>query len=196
MAQPVTLVTRDATLDDLSTQDYRDIYDELREKDDRNGSYAVSLDKFVTLVSSQYSKAQWSKYHNGETTLTRAMRNELRRCVGLKPLPPTVAEATAGASPDASVWSIGDGPAEHVIMVTASEPLTLHVNGAVSVADYAAGMPRNAGYNGQGATKRQETYRTRPTATKAQDERRSALGAKWAEVIERGLAALEQEQAI
>ena len=64
MTEPVTLVTRDATLDDLSTQDYRDIYDELREKDDRNGSYAVSLDKFVTLVSSQYSKAQWSKSKN------------------------------------------------------------------------------------------------------------------------------------
>ena len=73
--------------------------------------------------------------------------------------------------------------------------VTLHVNGAVSVADYAAQMPRNAGYNGQGATKRHEAYRTRPTATKAQDERRRALDTKWAEVIERGLAALEQEQA-
>lgn len=193
MAQPVTLVTRDATLDDLSMQDYRDIYDELRERDDRNNSYAVSLDKFVTLVSSQYSKAQWSKYHNGETTLTRAMRNELRRCVGLKPLPPTVAEATATASPDAAVWSIGDGPAEHVIMVTASEPLTLHVNGAVSVADYAAGMPCNTGYNGQGATKSPQRYRTRPTASEAQNKRREALGVKWAEIIERGLCALESE---
>ncbi|MBK8800385.1 MAG: hypothetical protein IPM07_30710 [Anaerolineales bacterium] len=198
MTQPVTsvtLVTRDATLDDLSTQDYRDIYDELREKDDCNGSYAVSLDKFVTLVLSQYSKAQWSKYHNGETTLTRAMRNELRRCVGLKPLPPTVAEATATASPDAAVWQVGDGPADSVILVTGTEPIMLHVNGAVSVADYTAGMPRNTGYNGQGATKRHEAYRTRPTATKAQDARRSALGVKWAEVIERGLKALEQERA-
>jgi hypothetical protein len=191
--QSVTLVTRDATLDDLSTQDYRDIYDELRERDDRNGSYAVSLDKFVTLVSSQYSKAQWSKYHNGETTLTRAMRNELRRCVGVKLLPPTVADATATASPDAAVWSIGDGPAEHVIMVTTQEPVTLHVNGAVTVASNDVQMPRNTGYNGQGSTKSHETYRTRPTATKAQDERRSALGAKWAEVIERGLAALERD---
>jgi len=193
--QSVTLVTRDATLDDLSTQDYRDIYDELRERDDRNNSYAVSLDKFVTLVSSQYSKAQWSKYHNGETTLTRAMRNELRRCVGVKLLPPTVAEATANASPDAAVWSIGDGPAEHVIMVTTPEPITLHVNGAVTVASDDAQMPRNGGYNAQGATKRHETYRTRPTATKTQDARRSALGVKWAEVIERGLAALEHEHA-
>lgn len=193
--QPVTLVTRDATLDDLSTQDYRDIYDELRERDDRNGSYAVSLDKFVTMVSSQYSKAQWSKYHNGETTLTRAMRNELRRCVGVKLLPPTVADATATASPDAAVWSIGDGPAEHVIMVTTQEPITLHVNGAVSVATPTAQTPENAPVTTVTRTKSHETYRTRPTATKAQEERRSALGAKWAEVIERGLAALESETA-
>jgi hypothetical protein len=194
--QAVILVTRDATLDDLSTQDYRDIYDELRERDDRNNSYAVSLDKFVTLVSSQYSKAQWSKYHNGETTLTRTMRNELRRCVGLKPLPPTVAEATANASPDAAVWSIGDGPAEHVIMVTTPEPITLHVNGAVTVASDDAQMPRNAGYNGQGATKTPQRYRTRPTASEVQNRRREALGAKWSEVIECGLKTLEEAEPI
>lgn len=193
MTQPVTLVTKDATLDDLSTQDYRDIYDELREKDDRNGSYAVSLDKFVTLVSSQYSKAQWSKYHNGETTLTRAMRNELRRCVGLKPLPPTVAEATANASPDAAVWSIGDGPAEHVIMVTTQEPITLHVNGAVTVASPTAQTAEDAHVTAVTRTGRHEPYRSRPTASEAQNKRRVALGVKWAEIIERGLAALEQE---
>jgi len=194
MTEPVTLVTRDATLDDLSTQDYRDIYDELREKDDRNGSYAVSLDKFVTLVSSQYSKAQWSKYHNGETTLTRAMRNELRRCVGLKPLPPTVAEATATASPDAAVWSIGDGPAEHVILVTTQEPITLRVNGAVSVASTEPQSQQNAPVTAVTRTKQPEPYRTRPTATEAQNRRRVALGVKWATIIERGLTALEQEQ--
>jgi hypothetical protein len=191
MLQPV-MITKDATLDDLSTADYRDIYDELRERDDQAGTYAISLDKFVTLVSSQYSKAQWSKYHNGEATLTRIMRNELRRCVGLKPLP-TVAEATATASPDAAVWQVGEGPADHVILVTTQEPMTLHVNGAVSVASSDAQIPRNPSYNGQGATKPPQRYRTRPTATKAQDERRGALGVKWAEVIERGLQALESE---
>lgn len=193
MVQPVTLVTRDATLDDLSTQDYRDIYDELRERDECNNSYAVSLDKFVALVTSQYSKAQWSKYHNGEATLTRTMRNELRRCVGLKLLPPTVAEATATASPDAAVWSIGDGPAETVILVTTQEPMLLHVNGAVSMASADAQMPRNGSYNGQGATKQPRKYTTRPTASEAQNQRRVALGVKWAEIIERGLCALESE---
>lgn len=194
MTQPVTMVTRDATLDDLSAQDYRDIYDELREKDERNNSYAISLDKFVTLVSSQYSKAQWSKYHNGETTLTRTMRNELRLCVGLKPLPPTVAEATATASPDAAVWQVGDGPAEHVIMVTSTEPMLLHVNGAVTVATAQAQSLQNAPVTAVTRTKPHESYRTRPTASEAQNRRRVALGVKWATIIERGLLALEQEQ--
>lgn len=194
MVQPV-MITRDATLDDLSAADYRDIYDELRERDESAGTYAVSLDKFVTLVTSQYSKAQWSKYHNGETALTRTMRNELRRCVGLKPLPPTVAEATATASPDAAVWQVGDGPADSVIMVTGTEPMTLHVNGAVSVVGTAAQSQQNTPVTAVTRKKSHESYRTRPTATKAQDERRSALGVKWATIIERGLTALEQEQA-
>lgn len=190
----INLVTRDATLDNLSTQDYRDIYDELREKDERNNSYAVSLDKFVTLVSSAYSKAQWSKYHNGETVLTRTMRNELRRCVGLKVLPPTVAEATASASPDAAVWQVGEGPAEHVIMVTTQEPITLHVNGAVSVASSAAQMAQDDAVTAVTRTVAQRRQYTRPTATDEQDARRIALGVKWKKVIERGLTALEQEK--
>jgi hypothetical protein len=194
MTNPVTLVTRDATLDDLSTADYRDIYDELREKDDCNGSYAVSLDKFVTLVSSQYSKAQWSKYHNGETVLTRNMRNELRRCVGVKLLPPTVAEATATASPDAAVWQVGDGPAEHVIMVTTQEPITLHVNGAVSVGEAQPKQDASAHVTGVTRTTAPRKYYARPTASEAQENRRLALGVKWAEIIEAGLKALEASE--
>jgi hypothetical protein len=58
------------------------------------------------------------------------MRNELRRAMALPLLPPTVADATAQASPDAAVWSVGEGVAEHVILVS-STPVTLHVNGAV-----------------------------------------------------------------
>ena len=154
---------------------------------------AVSLDKFVTLVTSQYSKAQWSKYHNGEATLTRTMRNELRRCVGVKVLPPTVAEAAATASPDAAVWQVGVGPADSVILVTGTEPMTLHVNGAVSVADSAAQTVENAHVTPVTGTRRQRTYCTRPTASEAQNNRRVALGVRWAEIIERGLSALESE---
>ena len=193
MTPPVTLVTRDATLDNLSAADYRDIYDELRGRDAATGGYAVSLDKFVTLVTSAYSKAQWSKYHNGETALTRTMRNELRRAVGLPALPPTVAEATAQASPDAAVWQVGDGPAEHVIMVTTPEPITLHVNGAVSVASGARQQAAGDDVTEVTRTKRRRGYIARPVANKTQDSRRQAIGATWRAIIDAGLDALERK---
>ena len=192
----VTLVTRDASLDDLSVADYRDIYDELRARDAAAGTYGVSLDKFVTLVTSAYSKAQWSKYHNGETALTRTMRNELRRAVGLPLLPPTVADATAAASPDAAVWQVGIGPAEHVIMVASPEPLTLHVNGAVSAASDAAAMPCLPAVTPVTQARRRARKAPRPFVSKWQEARQKCLysqgiRASWRDIIDAGLSALE-----
>lgn len=125
----VTLVTKDATLDDLSASDYRDIYTELRRLD-MEPKERISFDRFIAMIGSQYSKAQWAKYDFGETSLNRTMRSELRVATGLPPLPLTIAEATAQASPDAAVWNVGDGVPEHVIMVS-SVPVTLYVNGTV-----------------------------------------------------------------
>lgn len=194
----VTLVTRDASLDALSLSDYRDIYDELRGRDAGTGAYAVSLDKFVTLVTSAYSKAQWSKYHNGEAMLTRTMRNELRQAVGLPPLPPTVAEATAAASPDAAVWQVGDGPAEHVIMVTTVEPLTLHVNGAVSAADEHVSVPSLPLVTPVTQARKQVRSAPRPFVSKEQEARQKRLyslgiAANWRDIIDAGLSAKEKE---
>lgn len=129
-AVTVTLVTKDATLDDLSASDYRDIYTELRRLG-MEPKERISFDRFIAMINSQYSKAQWAKYDSGETSLNRTMRSELRVATGLPPLPPTVAEATAQASPDAAVWSVGDGVPEHVIMVS-DTPVVLYVNGTVS----------------------------------------------------------------
>ena len=194
--EAVTLVTRDATLDDLSASDYRDIYDELRGRGVVSGrEYALSLDQFLALVRSDYSKAQWSKYHNGETKLTRAMRNELRNAMHLSQLPPTVAEATAAASPDAAVWQVGDGPAEHVIMVTTHRPITLHVNGAVTAVDNTTQRPVSDDVTGVTRAVAPRRYYARPTASAAQNERRVRLGVKWAEIIEAGLDTLENGSA-
>ena len=179
----VTMVTRDATLDDLSLTDYRDMVQELR------GS--LSLEKLIAELGSQYSKPLWAKVEKGETAPNRNQRNELRRYYKMPPLPPTVAEATATASPDAAVWQVGDGPADHVIMVTTHEPITLHVNGAVSVAD----VRPNAHVTAVTRTGRTRTHYARPTATAAQDARRAALGAKWQTIIEAGLKALEETTA-
>lgn len=178
MNQPVSLVTRDATLDDLSMGDYRDIFNELREK--------MSLDKLVDLLHSQYSKAQWSKFeHSPDMVLTRIMRNELRSGVGLAPLPLTIEQATAQASPDAAVWRVGEGTPEHVIMV-GSEPVTLHINSGVSVA-----VPeRHVTMVTVGQNQRE--YTARPYVSKLQKERFVALPVRsWSEVIDAGLWVLE-----
>lgn len=130
----VTLVTARAAQDALSEVDYRDIYEELRALDAETGVYAVALDRFVVLVGSRFSKASWSKYHRGEMVLNRTMRNELRRAVGLDELPMTVEEAVAaGADPDAEVWRVGGAGATRVVLVAATEPVGLYLNGTVQL---------------------------------------------------------------
>lgn len=178
----VTLVTKDATLDDLSAGDYRDIYDELRQ--------AKSLGAVVDLLHSEYSRAMWHQYERGERSLNRTMRNELRRAMGLPLLPPTVAEATAQASPDAAVWSVGEGVPEHVIMVSET-PVTLHVNGSVQ----AVTETRNV----TGVTRVQVKRKryARPCIPETQSERLQrlcdGLGAVgWNEVVEAGLQHYER----
>ena len=183
MTLPVTLVTRDATLDDLSLTDYVDMVQDLRT--------TLSLEKLIAVLGSQYSKPLWARVEKGEVPPNRNQRNELRRYYGMLPLPPTVAEATAAASPDAAVWQVGDGPAEHVIMVTAVEPLTLRVNGAVSVASADAQSQQNAHVTPVTRKGAQRRHYARPAATEAQNSRRLALSASWRQIIDAGLSALE-----
>jgi hypothetical protein len=186
MTTPVTLVTRDATLDDLSLSDYRDMVVEMRG--------TLSIDKMITALGSVWSKPLWAKVEKGESAPNRSQRNELRRYFGMPPLPPTVAEATGTASPDAAVWQVGDGTAEHVILVTTAQPMTLHVNGAVTVASDNAQNARNPGDNGLGRVRRQRRYIARPSVSEAQYGRYLALGAKWTDVIDAGLFMLEAKR--
>lgn len=175
----VTKVTQDATLDDLSAIDYRDIFTELRQN--------LSLDKLIAQIGSAYSKAAWNRYEKGDYDLTRTMRNELRLAVGLPALPETVADAVASrTSPDASVWVAGDGTAGTVILVADGVKTTLHVNGVVSEVHETPCNPSNSS-----ATPRKPLIR--PVASKAQDERRKALKTSWRDVIEAGLKSLEEK---
>lgn len=179
----VTLVTRDATLDNLSLTDYQDMVQDLRT--------TLSLEKLILVLGSQYSKPLWAKVEKGEAAPNRNQRNELRRYYGMPPLPPTVAEATASASPDAAVWQVGDGAAEHVIMVTTPDPITLHVNGAVMLVEPSAQPPACVDVTEVTRAVAPRRYYARPTANAAQNERRQRLGVKWADVLEAGLLALE-----
>lgn len=202
---PVTLVTSNATQDNLTDQDYKDIFAELRQN--------LSLDKLIGVMGSQYSKAAWSRYERGDYELTRQMRCELRRAVSLPELPPTITDAVAShAHADASVWMTGDGRAKHVILVATSHDSTLHVNSGVTVQPsikcYPSNTPLDSTENrleyidtdlhgetkigGSTAFSRKRRSLVRPVASPEQNERRAALGVAWRDVIDAGLAALSQ----
>lgn len=120
----VTLLThRAGQVDDLTDDDYRDIYDELRQK--------MTLRQFVSLAGEQPSRiAWWSKYERSECHLSRAARNALRRAVGMPELAFTVVEAVASVDVNAAVWQIGDSrPADRVLVIGVDGPLRITLDG-------------------------------------------------------------------
>jgi hypothetical protein len=131
MKPVVTLVTSAAaSADELSDTDYREIYDELRSK--------ATLRQFAEFIKSKVSFAWWSKFERGSAHLDRERRQELRRAVGLAPLPPTVTEATETVSPNAMVWRVGNGTPDRVVLMfgeEAHEPITFRLNGSLQIVD-------------------------------------------------------------
>ncbi len=120
----VRTITVNASLDDLTDTDYRDIYTELREK--------YSLRDFVALAESTVSIAQWSRYEKGQWMLTRQARQDLRRAVGLDALPLTILESVQDVDQDAEVWAIGDKPKNRVFLASKGDSLSISANGVVS----------------------------------------------------------------
>jgi len=128
----ITRVSKDASQDNLTESDYRDIFAELRD--------GISLAKFCVLVVSSFSPATWNKWELGRLPLTRTMRQELRRGVSMVALPPTLAECVANVDPDAEVVRVGEEPVKFVILAGAVGRLNLSLNG--SVADVSPPAPR------------------------------------------------------
>ena len=178
MQPSVTLVTANAAADDLTEQEYMEIFLELRA--------GRSLDAFCKLLDSQYSKAFWSKVERGDTPLTRAARTELRRAVGLSPLRPTVAEVVAAADPDAAVYQIGQQPARVIVLVGVPSTVTLRCtdNAVTTVHTVSRVTP---------VTRAASNVRV-PTGifTRLNEFRRSA-GLSWAALMERALDALTDQ---
>lgn len=179
----VELLTKDATLDDLSISDYRELFEEIR-YDSVQDKY-LSFDKFIDHIHSGYSKALWAQFSKGEIAPNRGMRNELRKARGLPLLPPTVAEVTAQASPDAEVVMIGDGVPDRIVMIEYKSPVTIQVND--SSVEIIESQPRKVVT--AVTTKRKPVIR--PVVSFEANARREALGVKWSDVIEAGLRELE-----
>lgn len=189
---PVTVVTKNATQDNLTPEDYRDIYRELRQHDESTSRYAISLDKFVEMIASQFSKALWNQYERGEKELNRGQRNELRQAVGLGLLPLTVQDAVIpNTIPDAEVIYVGtNGQAYRVVLLGTDEPIVLSVNGSVNVhssdeVDAVTPVTRAA---------RPHKRVVRPLASHEQNNQRVELGVSWKEVISAGLDALTNQK--
>jgi hypothetical protein len=208
MTPLVGLLTKDASLDDLTLADYADIWAELRQTgSDKPRSY----DKCIELMASGPSKARWQQFEKGEAGLSREMRNALRTWAGLATLPKTVLEAVGAASPDAAVWHIGivgETAPDTIIMVTDSEPLWIRVNGSVTVGDYATvqvdAMLGSAQTQMDAARATLDSYAAtsqrpaiarkayiRPCVPVEYAERIAALGVSWIEVIDVGLKEFE-----
>lgn len=120
-------MTRNATIDELTDSDYREMYDELKA--------GKGLQPFVKMIGSIYSKAQWSKYERGVTVINRTMKQELRRAVGLPELPLTVSEAIAHVSPDAEVVTVTSAktPDRVVLAFSGDGEQSIQLNGEISV---------------------------------------------------------------
>ncbi len=164
------------------------MYDELCRlaPDGKRTKESLSLGDLVTLLNSQYSRAMWSQYEHGERSLNRTMRSELRVALNLPPLPPTIAEATAQASPDAAVWQVGEGVPEHVIMVS-DTPVTLYVNGGVST------ISQTSNVTGVTRGHIQRKRYIRPCVPFEHAERLNRLeSVSWQDVVEAGLKSYEE----
>lgn len=203
---PVTQVTHNATLDDLTLLDYRDISEELRDGGGLKRIAAalglpvevgkpLSLSSFAKAVANggpEFSKALWGKWFAGEpsatppvqpfTAINRAMRNQLRTAVGKPLLPPTIAEAIAVASPDAEVLRIGDEVPDRIIMLGLADdaPLTIYANGAVTAVTGVA----KRGVTAVTARKTGRIRVERALFERVNGKRRAA-GMTWADVLER-----------
>jgi hypothetical protein len=94
-----------------------------------------------------------------------SMKSELRRAVGLPPLPPTVEEALADVSPAATV------------LVSSEE---------------SKAVQRLLGLTG--GPKRMRSPMVRPAGRIGRRDHRVALSISWREVFEAGFAALEQDK--
>ena len=101
----VTTLTKNAAVDEYTDTDYREMLDENWPLDE--GGKRISLDKLILHIDSSVSKAMWWKWQKGEGNLTRSMKNDLRRLVGLAELPPTVEAIAWALDPNIEVSQVG-----------------------------------------------------------------------------------------
>lgn len=182
--KPKLLTVAAELAEDLTEEDYRCIYTELREK--------CSLRAFARFIGSEVSPTWWSRYENRLVKMNHERRNELRHAVGLPLLPYTVAQSLEHVSPNAAVWALGEQPAERVVLVGADAPqeLTMRLNGNLTVIEDAPQDAHVMGLTRRTAHKVRKTVNVSlATWERLNTARKSAgltweqLAAQWAETL-------------
>jgi hypothetical protein len=163
-------------MDSMTEEEYRQVYDQLRDFDELTGDYGVSLREFCDIVESEFSHGLWYKYQIGEARLNRTMRNELRRAINRVPLPPTIEQALQDVDPNAVVLAVGDRKLDRVILVSGDDQVYDLLEQGESEA-----LPMRGRLQTVRLFLREDSV-----------ERRRVLGISWREVIEAGLQALEK----
>jgi hypothetical protein len=178
--KPKLLTVAAELAEDLTEEDYRCIYSELREK--------CSLRAFAEFIHSEVSHAWWGRYENQLAPLNHERRNELRRVVGLPELPWTVAQSLGNVSPNAAVWALGEQPVKRVVLVGADAPqeVTMRLNGNLTVIEdaHVMGLTRRKAHKVRKTVNvSAETWERLNTARKSAGQTWEQLAAQWAETL-------------
>ena len=167
----VTQVTKNAAIDTYTDTDYREMLDENWPLDE--GGKRISLDKLIFHIDSSVSKAMWWKWQKGEGNLTRSMKNDLRRLVGLPELPPTVEAIAQALDPNIEVSQVGIPT--HMLLIPDDVVIST-----------AGGKVKARSVTSVTDASRRTNYR-RPWIKKEYRKVLDELGVSWEQVFEAGL---------
>ena len=167
----VTQVTKNAAIDTYTDTDYREMLDENWPLDE--GGKRISLDKLIFHIDSSVSKAMWWKWQKGEGNLTRSMKNDLRRLVGLPELPPTVEAIAQALDPNIEVSQVGIPT--HMLLIPDDVVIST-----------AGGKVKARPVTSVTDASRRTNYR-RPWIKKEYRKVLDELGVSWEQVFEAGL---------
>ena len=181
--------TANATLDEISDEDYRAMFEEISQGRGMREVQRYILARAGDKLTDPVSHAAWDKYRKEPKSLTRRMKNELRLANGLDELPLTIEEAMEDVSADATVGVLEGttGVLDQVVLGRSDDPRwqvlvgrNLEAGDGIIVRD-------------EGAEERRHRVRkkvVRPYVQYETDERREKLGVSWSDVIEAGLEIL------
>lgn len=174
----VTQVTKNAAIDTYTDTDYREMLDENWPLDE--GGKRISLDKLMARIESSVNKAMWWKWQKGEGNLTRSMKNDLRRLVGLAELPPTVEAIAQALDPNIEVSQVGIPT--HMLLIP-DDVIVSTAGGKVTAMTIGESVTTVTG----STTKKVRVNQHRPWIKKEYRKVMDELGVSWEQVFEAGL---------